>query len=186
MQLFVTLQGDGDVGEELTTDQGETLRRSDQKHNAKIRSIFGEHLFQEFTDSRGKSKAIQLKPISARIQLPPGRWSFLLQKISQVFCTEAAFNQAADHLEIVLGGQFSVDTLERINLETGVRAAEFLDDLPKPNPAEEAEFLVASADCKGVPLLKKDSERVKAFETAKKRPGNRRMATVASVYSVAA
>jgi hypothetical protein len=43
---------------------------------------------------------------------------------------------------------------------------------------------VATADCKGVPLIKKDAAHVAAFETAKKRPGNRRIATVTSVYSV--
>ena len=43
---------------------------------------------------------------------------------------------------------------------------------------------VASADCKGVPLVKQDAAKAAAFETAKKRPGNRRMATVTSVYSV--
>ena len=32
--------------------------------------------------------------------------------------------------------------------------------------------------------MKDDSEKVAAFETAKKNPGNRRMATVTSVYSV--
>lgn len=186
MQLFVTLQGDGNLGKELATDQGETLRRSDQKRNVNIRSIFGLHVFQEYTYSRGKNKPVKLHPISARMQLPPGRWSFLLQEISQVFCAEAAYNQAADHLAIVLGGQFSVDTLERLNLETGVRAGEFLDNLPQPDQAKESKILVASADCKGVPLLKKNREKVKAFQTAKKRPGNRRMATVASVYSVEA
>jgi hypothetical protein len=45
-------------------------------------------------------------------------------------------------------------------------------------------LLVASADCKGVPLVKEDSPKVAAFETARKNPGNRRMATVASVYTV--
>ncbi len=45
-------------------------------------------------------------------------------------------------------------------------------------------ILVASADCKGVPLIKEDTAKVAAFETAKKRPGNRRMATVTSAYTV--
>ncbi len=43
--------------------------------------------------------------------------------------------------------------------------------------------MVATADCKGVPLVKVDAAKVAAFETAKKNPGNRRMATVASVYT---
>lgn len=184
MQLFVSLQGDGDLGGEVTTSNGTVLKRSEQKSTTKIRSIFGLHAFDELVYARGKNKSIELRPISARMQLPPTRWSFLLQEISQVFCTEAAFNQAADHLELVLGGKFSVDTLERISLPMGVDAGEFLDQLPKPDPQKEAKFLVASADCKGVPLLKKDAAKVKAFQTAKKRPGNRRMATVTSVYSV--
>lgn len=184
MQLLVSLQGDGDLGSEVTTSSGTVLKRSEQKSTTTIRSIFGVHVFEEFVYARGKNKSIELRPISARMQLPPARWSFLLQEISQVFCTEAAFNQAADHLELVLGGKFSVDTLEQINLQMGVDAGEFLDQLPKPDPQNEAKFLVASADCKGVPLLKKDAAKVKAFQTAKKRPGNRRMATVASVYSV--
>ncbi len=66
----------------------------------------------------------------------------------------------------------------------GVDAGEFLDDLPMPSPEKEGELLVASADCKGVPLVNKDAAKVAAFETAKKRPGNRRMASVTSVYSV--
>ncbi|TWU29144.1 hypothetical protein Poly41_67160 [Novipirellula artificiosorum] len=44
--------------------------------------------------------------------------------------------------------------------------------------------MVATGDCKGVPLVKNDSQKVAAFESAKTNPGNRRMATVASVYSV--
>ncbi|TWT50052.1 hypothetical protein CA85_52740 [Allorhodopirellula solitaria] len=74
--------------------------------------------------------------------------------------------------------------MEQVNLSMGVDAGEFLDQLPQPDPQKEAEFLVATADCKGVPLLKKDAAKVKAFQTAKKRPGNRRMATVTSLYSV--
>jgi hypothetical protein len=67
----------------------------------------------------------------------------------------------------------------------GLDAGDFLGRLPAPPSESEGTLLVASADGKGVPLVKEDAERVAAFETAKKRPGNRRMATVASVYSVA-
>lgn len=184
IELFISLQGDGDLGSEVPADDGCILKCSEQTATTPIRSIFGLHTFQEFTYATGKNKTIQLRPVSARMLLPPKRWSFLLQEISQAFCAEAAFNQAADHLALVLGGKFSVDTLEEINLSMGVDAGEFLNQLPKPDPQQEAEFFVATADCKGVPLLKKDAAKVKAFQTAKKRPGNRRMATVASLYSI--
>ena len=123
MQLFLALQGDGDLGEQVTTDQDVTLKRGERKSTTSIRSIFGQHTFDQFTYSRGKNKSIEMRPISARMQLPPHRWSFLLRKTSQVFCAEAAFNQAADHLELVLGGQFSVDTLEKVNGQMGLPRA---------------------------------------------------------------
>jgi len=59
-----------------------------------------------------------------------------------------------------------------------------LNRLPDPLPESEAKLLVTSVDCKGVPLVKEDSAKVAAFETAEKNPGNRRTATVASVYTV--
>ena len=87
-------------------------------------------------------------------------------------------------MQTVLGGNFSIDTLERTNLRVGKDAGRYLSDLPTPKRKDEGKILVATADCKGVPLVKKDAAKVAAFETAKKRPGNRRMATVTSVYSV--
>ncbi len=88
------------------------------------------------------------------------------------------------NLGMIFGSKFSVDTAERVNGNMGRSAGEFLDNLPEPEAGSEAKLLVATADCKGVPLVKEDREKVAAFETGKKNPGNRRMATVTSVYSV--
>ena len=44
-------------------------------------------------------------------------------------------------------------------------------------------MLVFTADGKGVPLVKADAQRVPAFDKAE-RPGNRRMATLAAVYTI--
>ena len=176
MELFVSLQGDGDLGEHINTEDGQQFVRSAKRATTMVRSIFGEHVFQQFSYSRGKNKTILLRPLSAR--------SYLLQEFSQIFSVESAFNQAADNLQTVLGEKFSVDTLEQISQRMGVDADSFLDDLPVPSAEKEGELLVASADCKGVPLVKQDAAKVAAFETAKKRPGNRRMATVTSAYSV--
>jgi len=75
MQQFVSLQGDGDLGPDANTEGGKTLVRSEEPARTKIRSIFGEHAFDEFTYSLGKNKTIQLRPISARMQVPATRWT---------------------------------------------------------------------------------------------------------------
>jgi hypothetical protein len=184
MHLFVSLQGNGDLGSEVATESEKTLHRSEKPSSSVIRSIFGEHSFHQYVYSSGKNKPIELRSISARMSLPAGRWSHFLQEFSQMFCVDHAFGQSAANLGEVLKSRFSVDTIEKINQQLGKSAGEFLSDLPVPEPDGEAKLLVASADGKGVPLIKEDAAKVAAFETAKKNPGNRKMATVASVYSV--
>ncbi len=181
MELFVALQGDGDLGSEVKTESEKALQRSEHPSSTVIRSIFGEHTFDQYTYSTGMKKPIELRPISARMLLPTHRWSHLLQEFSQMFCVDQAFRQSAANLGEVLKDRFSVDTIEKINQQLGQSAGEFLADLPTPEPGSEAKILVASADGKGVPLIKTDAATVAAFETAKKNPGNRKMATVASV-----
>lgn len=185
MELFIQLQGKGDLGETVTTEDSRTLRRSGKSDQTAIRSIFGTHQFNQFTYAPGAKKAIELRPVSARMALPPRQWSYLLAELSQTLAVDQAYQQAMSNLGKFLGGSFSVDTAEQINGEMGRAAGEYLASLPDPPAKSEAKLLVASADCKGVPLVKKDAAKVAAFEAAKKNPGNRRMATVASVYTVA-
>lgn len=184
IELFIGLQGQGDLGPSITTEQGDTLRRIEKISTTTVRSIFGTHRFQQFTYAPGPKKAVALRPISARMSLPNRQWSYLLQEFSQMLSVDSAYGQAMSDLGRILGGRFAVDTAEKINADMGQAAGEFLGDLPKPEPGTEARLLVASADCKGVPLVREDAPKVAAFETAKKHPGNRRMATVASVYTV--
>jgi len=184
LELLLSLQGDGDLGPEIQTVDQKTARRSESKSSTPLRSIFGTHLVEQFTYASGKNKPIALKPISARLGLPACRWSFLLQEFSQMLGVDQAYDQAMKNLGQILGSDFSVDTAERINGAMGQAADEFLGDLPDPESGSEGKLLIATADCKGVPLVKQDSQKVAAFEAAKKNPGNRRMATVTSVYSV--
>jgi len=184
LELLLSLQGDGDLGEDIETADRKTARRSKTKSVTRLRSLFGQHVFEQFTYASGKHKPISLRPISARLSLPASRWSFLLQEFSQMLGVDQAYDQAMKNLGEILHSDFSVDTAERINGQLGSSAGEFLDDLPLPESGSEGKLLIATADCKGVPLVKHDSQKVAAFETAKKNPGNRRMATVTSVYSV--
>lgn len=163
---------------------GNTLHRSATPARTSIRSIFGVHPLEQFTYAAGRNKAMELRPVSARMGLPAQQWSFLLQEFAQMLAVDQACEQAMSNLGQILGGQFSVDTAEQVNGHMGSTAGSFLADLPTPEPGSEAKLLVASADCKGVPLVKEDAAKVAAFEVSKKNPGNRRMATVASVYTV--
>ena len=66
----------------------------------------------------------------------------------------------------------------------GAAADEILQNRAAPPKSEEGSILVMTADGKGVPLVKSDAQRLRAFDEKAVRPGNRRISTVCSVYSV--
>ena len=184
VNLFLENQGDGDLGATVTTAEGTLLHRSDQPQTRELRTIFGEHAFASFVYSQGADRKIALRPIDARLNLPVGKASPLLEEFSQLFCVEKAFGVGAHQFEVVFGQELSVDVLEDINRRMGDQAERFLATLPKPPAKHEGELLVLTGDGKGVPLVKKDAQQVPVFEEKNERPGNRRMATLACTYTV--
>src|SRR5271156_4293699 len=183
VEYFLASQGDGDLGYQVEVEDGRTLYRSESVEKRPLRTIFGEHSFAAYVYSAGSKRKIELRPIDARLNLPEGKASYLLQEFSQLFCVEKAFGVGARQFETVFGQKLSVDVLEDINRDMGRQAEHFLDALPKPEVKEEGKILVTSADGKGVPLVKEDAGQVPAFDQ-KERPGNRRMATLGCVYTV--
>ncbi|MCY2981589.1 MAG: hypothetical protein NTU79_23260 [Planctomycetota bacterium] len=81
MELLIRLQGTGDLGIKISSAEG-SLTRNSKQSKTRIRSIFGEHSFQECTYGAGINKKIDLRPISARLDLPEHQWSYLLQEFS--------------------------------------------------------------------------------------------------------
>ena len=184
VELFLEAQGDGDLGDSVTTSEGTVLYRSEHRKTRPLRTIFGEHSFKAYVYAQGSKQKIELRPIDARLNLPEGKASYLLQEFSQLFCVEKAFGVGARQFETVFGQRLSVDVLEDINRAMGEQADRFLDDLPAPAAGQEGAILVATADGKGVPLVKDDARQLPVFEE-KERPGNRRMATLGCAYTVA-
>ncbi len=183
-EMFLQAQGDGDLGATCITESGETLVRSDGPADRPLRTVFGHHTIEAFVYSPGLHEKISLRPVDARLQLSDRQSSYLFEEFSQFFCVDQAFPQAAKGIETVLRQKVSVDTLERINRKMGDQADKFLDHLPVPPQNKEGELLVFTGDGKGVPLVKEDVRLLAAFEDRAERPGNRRMAILAGVYSV--
>jgi hypothetical protein len=183
-EMFVQAQGDGDLGETCATKTGQTLFRSDEPVERPLQTVFGHHTIRAYVYAPGPHEKIELRPVDARMQLSDRQTSYLLEEFSQYFCVDQAFRQATQGIELVLHQKMSVDSLERTNRRMGDQAAEFLDNLPRPPADQEGELLICTGDGKGVPLVKEDARSLAAFAERPQRPGNRRMAILAGVYSV--
>ena len=182
---FLASQPDGNQG--TTTEfENATVHRSSKPVIRKLRTIFGQHTFEAYVYrvQHNEKSAIAFRPVDQRLQIPTDRYSPLLQESSMMLCVEQAFHQARDTFEAMFGQRLSVDTLERVSRSMGTQAADFLSTLSAPQPAEEGALLVATADGKGVPMKRADAEKLRACDPQPDRPGNRRSAIVAAVYSV--
>jgi hypothetical protein len=89
---------------------------------------------------------------------------------------EQVFDHAAEAFGAIFRQSESVDTLEWVIGRMVERAGEFLDMLAAPPAEKEGELLVLTANGKSVPMVHVDAVRL--------RSGNRRLATLASMYSV--
>lgn len=184
VDMFIELQGDGDLGSTMETLDGRTLHRAEQPKTRRLRTIFGEHRFVQYVYSAGKGKTIELRPLDARMQLPESVYSYLLEEFSQLFCIEQAFELAGRNFATVFGQELSVGTLEAVNHRMAESSADFFESRPVPKASDEGELMVITADGKGVPMVVKPSRDLLPFEDPLERPGNRKMATLGSVYTV--
>jgi hypothetical protein len=179
---YLKLQGDGDLGPCLDTRQGR-MTRSDEPRPRALRTLFGEHVDHAFVDGRKLDRRIDFRPVDVRMELDESKYSPRFQEISQRFCVEQACGPSSKAFEAIFGAWISVNRLERINRPLSESAESFLFEMPIPAAKEEGAIWVVSGDGKGVPMVRESVENVPAFD-AREHPGNRQMATRATVYSV--
>ena len=184
---FLRQQGDGDCGETCEVAE-KTAYRSEQPAKRRLRTIFGEHQFEAFVYRSGKhpNNRIVFRPVDDQLGIDTEQYSPLVQEFTMALCCEQAFHVGAETFETFFGQKLSVDTLERTSRIMGQQTAEFMDALSDPPVEEEGEFLVQTADCKGVPMVREDAQKLRVCHPKPHPSGNRHMTTVAAVYSVPA
>ncbi|TWU29143.1 hypothetical protein Poly41_67150 [Novipirellula artificiosorum] len=76
LELLLSLQGDGDLGEQIETTDDKIIKRSQTKSITKLRSIFGEHSFEQITSRRARTnRSICVRSVPVcRCPLPAGRF----------------------------------------------------------------------------------------------------------------
>lgn len=182
---FLEMQGDGDLGETIETPDGEQLRRLPEPHHRTYQSIFGPFTLSRFVYGSREGQRIEFVPLDARLALPEGEYSYVLQDWAGTLCVEHAFARTAQTLETILGLSLAVDSLERMSRKMAVSVAGFRNSLEKPPAEEEGEMLVATADGKGVPMRRPADQRPVGARRKKGEKANKKqMATIGCVYTV--
>ena len=165
LEGHVQAQGKGDVGPTVTSDD-RTLRRSEELHSRRYLSAFGELMIERYVYALREGQKAEYVPLDARLGLPAGENSYLLEDWQQRLCVKDSFGESVDDLKAILGHGVSVRTAEGMNRSMAAHAEGYRMAQPLPPRDEEAELLVVTADGKGVvmrrPVEKQLQDEAKA------------------------
>lgn len=186
LEAFVVAQGDGDAGPELNRDN-HLLRRLNDLHVRRYLSIFGELLIKRHVYARREGQKIEEAPLDERLGLPAGDFSYVLEDWLQRFCVKESFGEAVTSLRTILGLAPSERAAEQMNQRMSKDAEAFHGQQSPPPGKEEGEILVATADCKGVPMRRPLEEAVHRSHPRRgkgEKANKKQMACVGAVYSI--
>lgn len=186
LTAFVAAAGDGDVGDTTTTPQDTPCRKLPQPHERTYRSVFGPLTIGRFVYGSREGQKIEYVPLDAKLGLPAGEFSYVLEDWAQRLCLKGAFAEAVHSLHDLLGLQPSVRSLEHMNRTVAEFAADFAEQRPTPPADQEAELIVLTADGKGVPMRRPPSEKPRRGPRRAKgeKANKKQMAYVGALYTI--
>ena len=178
---FLKQKGQGDVGRALPLGNGQILLRSGGVHTRPYLSIFGQVEIARYVYGEGPNQQV---PLDGALNLPEWKYSYLLQDWGLTFSSHEAFGEAGKILDKILGLNLAVRTLERVSVKVSGGVEPFRKDQVPPQ-GEEHELIVATSDCKGVPLTKDQSAASLKKRRGKGEKANKKkMACVGAVYAI--
>ena len=186
LKAFIAGAGDGDCGNTTTAPDGRVQRRLPEQHSRPYRSIFGTLSIQRYVYGTREGQRIACVPLDARLGMPEGEFSYVLEDWLQRFAVKGSFAEAAQSLEELLGLKPSVRSIEDMNRTMADVAANFIDQRPTPPVTEEGELVVLTADGKGVVMRRPAVQGPRQSPTpdAKAKTGKKQMACVGAFYTI--
>lgn len=179
---FLSQKGLGDFGPTLSLGADQVLLRGDVQTRS-YRSIFGDVEICRYVYGGDDQVAV---PLDAELNLPEWAYSYLLEEWGLGFTTQEAFGEVHKILDKLLGVDLSVHSLERISRKAAGGVTPFRQEQKAPPDEEEGAFLVATVDCKGVPLTRKQEKTSGSRHRRKKgeKANKKKMACVGAVYTI--
>jgi hypothetical protein len=193
MVAFIEKQQEELPRPEVIEYEGKQLKRLPERRVRAYVSAFGPTPFERDVYATRETQRQEVVPLDAKLGMPQSDTSYLLQKWSGTQFVKESYQESRITLESILGFAPSVNALEDMASQASEHAEVYFEQQEPVDPTTEAEILVATSDCKGVPMRKVDAPQKKQGDEAPRRKrlkkgeknGQKRMACVGGVYSVA-
>jgi hypothetical protein len=184
-QSFLKGVGPGDFGESLTLDDDHVVHRSEEQHQRRLLTVFGEFMVWRWVYAQRDKAKFEFVPTDQRLQLPASEVSYLLQEWDQLLGVEHAFGKVREVIKTILRIAQSVDTLEQTNQQMAAAAPVFRDSQRTVDLDKEGELLVVTEDNKGIPMVRPVEQKpAGAHRTKGEKANKKQMACLGCVYSV--
>lgn len=133
-----------------------------------------------------EGQKIEAVPLDARLGLPAGDFSYVLEDWQQRLCLKESFSEATENLADLLGVAPSVRAAEVMNRKMAEFSPSFRQSQSVPPASEEQEYVVITADGKGVPMRRQGGpKRAGGQRRGKGEKANKKqMSYVGAVYSI--
>jgi hypothetical protein len=185
LQGFFDRVGPGYLGQTVELAKDHFVQCWPELQSRRLVTTFGEFTLWRHVYGTRPGQKIELAPTDQRLKLPEGEVSYLLQEWDQKLGIETAFGTVAQNLQDLMEIRQPVDTLERGSRKMAEAAPAFRAAQPAPDPQAEAEFLVASEDNKGVPMVRPAQAAPAGADDKKEQRANKKqMACIGVVYTV--
>ena len=202
LEAFIERAGDGDAGEAIeipvasdddisssetpATPAMRTVRRLHEPHSRPYTSIFGKLTITRRVYGTREGQKIETVPLDARLGLPAGEFSYVLEDWQQRLCVKESFGEGTGDLAELLGVAPSVRAAEVMNRQMAQFAESFRENQPLPPPDEEGELVVFTADGKGVPMRRPSGKKLPHGKrrTKGQKANKKQMSYVGAVYTI--
>jgi hypothetical protein len=190
---FIEEQREGIPRPEEIEHEGKTLQRLSKSRVREYVSAFGPTPFARDVYATRETQRQEVVPLDAKLGLPESDTSYLLQKWSGAQFVKESYKESRTTLAGILGFAPSVNCMEDMAAGAAKHADVYFEQQAPVDPATEAEIIVVTSDCKGVPMRKVDAPRRKPEDDMPRgkrlkkgeKSGQKRMACVGGIYSVA-
>ena len=160
MEYYFAEKGTGDIGPELSLENGTILKKENRLHGKDYFSIFGKlKVPRSCYRLEGYSSVM---PLDAQADLPDRCYSYLLQETMNYLSMRDSFNESQATLAKIFGLQISPSRFEVVSQDSSTSYDQFYEQKSPPALESEGQLQVLSFDGKGVPVIKRELTELKA------------------------
>jgi hypothetical protein len=157
LKVFFANHEEGNYGPTLPTAKG--IARRGRRSQRSYYSIFGKLKMKRYLYQLGQES---LAPLDIRLNLPQRCYSYFLAEGVNLININGAYEQTVELLKKFFDLSLSVSAVETISKDSApFYEAYYEHKQQQAKPAKPEELTVVSFDGKGVPMIKKEAEKIK-------------------------